>query len=129
MSPSAPSPAAPELRTDRGRSDRIPPYSEEAERGVLGAILLDAERVLDLALASRCRIAVLPCCHDLRQCDTGALGGWMDGPLAVDATRVARLRAAGYRVQTSHIPAEITPKNRLLLGWPDETAPRRPTSP
>ena len=53
MSSSAPSPAAPELRTDRGRSDRIPPYSEEAERGVLGAILLDADRVLDLALARR----------------------------------------------------------------------------
>lgn len=26
--------------------DRLPPYSEEAERGVLGSILLDAERVL-----------------------------------------------------------------------------------
>ncbi|MCX6998000.1 MAG: replicative DNA helicase [Kiritimatiellaeota bacterium] len=31
-----------------GRSDRLPPYSEEAERGVLGSILLDAERVVDL---------------------------------------------------------------------------------
>lgn len=29
-------------------SERVPPHSEEAERGVLGAILLDAERVLDL---------------------------------------------------------------------------------
>jgi hypothetical protein len=42
----------------------------------------------------------------------------MDGPLAVDATRVARLRAAGYRVTTQTIPAEITPKNRLLLAEP-----------
>ena len=77
------------------------------------------DQVLDLALAHRCRVAVLPCCHDLRQCDTGALAGWMDGPLAVDATRVARLRQAGYRVQTSQIPPEITPKNRLLLAWPE----------
>ncbi|TAN36731.1 MAG: replicative DNA helicase [Verrucomicrobia bacterium] len=31
-----------------GRTDRLPPYSEEAERGVLGSLLLDAVRVLDL---------------------------------------------------------------------------------
>lgn len=30
--------------------DRRPPYSDEAERGVLGSILLDAERVVDLAV-------------------------------------------------------------------------------
>ena len=30
--------------------ERMPPYSEEAERGVLGSILLDAERVVDLAV-------------------------------------------------------------------------------
>lgn len=43
MAAQATPPAAP-------RSDRIPPYSEEAERGVLGAALLDASRVLDLAV-------------------------------------------------------------------------------
>ncbi len=30
--------------------DRTPPHSEEAERGVLGSILIDSERVLDLAV-------------------------------------------------------------------------------
>ena len=76
------------------------------------------DQVLDLAIAGRNRVAVLPCCHDLEKCDTGSLEAWMDGPLAVDATRVARLRQAGYRVQTATIPGDITPKNRLLLGWP-----------
>lgn len=77
------------------------------------------DKVLDLALKHRCRVAVLPCCHDLRQCDTGALKGWLDGPLAVDATRVFRLQQAGFKVQTAHIPEKITPKNRLLMGWPE----------
>jgi hypothetical protein len=42
----------------------------------------------------------------------------MDVSLAVDATRVARLRAAGYDVFTQSIPEAITPKNRLLLAAP-----------
>jgi replicative DNA helicase len=35
------------------RGDRSPPHSEEAERGVLGAILLDGARVADLCIQSR----------------------------------------------------------------------------
>ena len=77
------------------------------------------DQVLDLAVGARSRVAVLPCCHDLNRCDTGSLEGWLDGPLAVDATRVARLRQAGFRVQTMRIPEDITPKNRLLLAWPE----------
>ncbi len=78
------------------------------------------DQVLTLAIEHRCRVAVLPCCHDLHHNDRGSLQGWMDGPLAVDATRAARLKAAGFDVLTTTIPAEITPKNRLLLGWPDK---------
>ena len=37
------------------KGDRIPPYSEEAEKGVLGSILLDFERALDLAIDSHIR--------------------------------------------------------------------------
>jgi hypothetical protein len=77
------------------------------------------DQVLDLAIEHRTRVAVLPCCHDLEKCDTGELAGWMDGPLSVDATRAARLRQAGYKIKTSLSPGDITPKNRLLLGWPD----------
>lgn len=74
--------------------------------------------VLDRAVSAGARVAVLPCCHDLKNADLGGLEGWLDGPLAVDAARVARLRAHGYRVFTQRIPAEITPKNRLLLAEP-----------
>lgn len=73
------------------------------------------DRVLERAIAVHARVAVLPCCHDARTCDTGGLEGWMDAALAIDATRAARLRANGYRVITQVIPETITPKNRLLI--------------
>lgn len=74
--------------------------------------------VLDRAAAAGARVAVLPCCHDLAGADLGGLEGWLDGPLALDVVRAARLRASGYRVFTQQIPGDITPKNRLLLGEP-----------
>jgi len=77
-----------------------------------------SDLVLARAVAAGARVAVLPCCHDLATADRGGLQGRLDGPLAVDATRVARLRAAGYLVHTQTIPEEITPKNRLLLAEP-----------
>jgi hypothetical protein len=74
-----------------------------------------ADRVIATAVAAGARVAVLPCCHDADTCDTGALTGWMDPALAIDAVRVMRLRALGYRVRTQVIPAAITPKNRLIV--------------
>jgi hypothetical protein len=75
--------------------------------------------ILDRVVSAGARVAVLPCCHDLKSGDLGGLQGWMDGPLAMDAARVARLRAQGYRVFTQQIPSVITPKNRLLMAEPD----------
>ncbi len=75
--------------------------------------------ILDRAMEARARVAVLPCCHDLKLGDLGGLEGWMDGPLAMDATRASRLRAGGYRVFTQVIPGDITPKNRLLMAEPE----------
>lgn len=72
--------------------------------------------ILARAVEVGARVAVLPCCHDLDHADLGGLEGWMDGQLAMDAARVARLRSNGYRVFTQLIPGDITPKNRLLLG-------------
>ena len=76
------------------------------------------DAVLDAAVAARARVAVLPCCHDRDHCDTGDLAGWMPADLAIDAVRAARLRGHGYRIWTKTIPAEITPRNRLLMGSP-----------
>jgi hypothetical protein len=76
------------------------------------------DAVLDLAAEARAQVAVLPCCHDLAACDTGALTGWLDAPLAIDVMRATRLQQRDYKVWTQTIPPDITPKNRLLLGMP-----------
>jgi hypothetical protein len=74
--------------------------------------------VIERAMAAGARMAVVPCCHNLAGADLGGLQGWLDGPLAMDAARVARLRSHGYQVVTQLIPEDITPKNRLLLAEP-----------
>lgn len=76
--------------------------------------------VLDRAVTAGARVAVLPCCHDFTAGDAGGLTGWVDAPLAIDIVRAMRQSARGYRVWTQAIPADITPKNRLLLAAPVE---------
>jgi SAM-dependent methyltransferase len=82
------------------------------------------DAVLDRAIAASARVVVLPCCHDTGRNDTGRLEGWIDAALAIDVTRAAKLRAAGYAVTTQRIPEAITPKNRLLLGEPPRPTAR-----
>lgn len=74
--------------------------------------------ILEAAVAASARVAVLPCCHDLSTCGPGPLGGWLDGPMAIDAARAMTLVSRGYRVRTQTIPYAITPKNRLLIAAP-----------
>jgi hypothetical protein len=76
------------------------------------------DTIIETAVNAGARLAVLPCCHDTKTGDLGGLGGWVDGPLAIDVTRAALLRAKGYAVITRTIPEEITPKNRLLMAHP-----------
>ncbi len=76
------------------------------------------DQVLARAVSVRARVAVLPCCHDAATCDAGPLEGWMDLAMAIDAMRAVQLESQGYHVRTQTIPAEITPKNRLLIGTP-----------
>jgi hypothetical protein len=77
--------------------------------------------VLDRAVAAGARVAVLPCCHHLAAGEAGGLSGWIDGATALDIRRALRLEQQGYRIWTQSIPAEITPKNRLLIGAPIRT--------
>lgn len=72
--------------------------------------------IIDKATAQHARVAVLPCCHDLKESSTGGLEGWMEKTLAVDAVRAMKLRSKGYQIVTQKIPDAITPKNRLLMG-------------
>ena len=81
------------------------------------------DRLLDRAIAGRHPVAVLPCCHSAARCDDGGLTPWMPLATAVDATRAARLRQAGYSTHSALIPADITPENRLLVGIPTEGRP------
>lgn len=76
------------------------------------------DRVLDRAAGARARVAVMPCCHNLDSGNDGGLSGWIDGAAAIDVVRAMRLAQQGYRIWTQAIPADITPKNRLLLGAP-----------
>ena len=72
--------------------------------------------IIDKATEQHARIAVLPCCHDLKKSSTGGLEGWMDKTLAVDIVRAVKLKSKGYQIVTKKIPNDITPKNRLLMG-------------
>lgn len=74
--------------------------------------------VIGRAIAAHARVAVLPCCHVYERDAGTGLEGWLDPALAIDVLRAERLRAAGYAVYTQTVPAEITPKNRLLLAAP-----------
>jgi len=80
------------------------------------------DEILESAASARARVAVLPCCHDYNTCDAVPLAGWLDPALAIDVLRATRLESRGYKVWTQTIPAEVTPKNRLLLGVPKPPA-------
>ncbi|MBS2022979.1 MAG: DUF3293 domain-containing protein [Deltaproteobacteria bacterium] len=76
------------------------------------------DAVLRVAAHGLARVAVLPCCHDGDANDAAGLTGWLDEALAIDAARAVTLRDRGYHIETQLLPADITPKNRLLLGTP-----------
>jgi hypothetical protein len=102
------------------RADDIGAIELEANDVVVSAHACGplTDRIIECAMTARTRVAVLPCCHAEAKCDSGGLHGWLDIALAIDVTRAARLRAAGYSIHTQHLPADITAKNRLLIAEP-----------
>ncbi|MCL4819581.1 MAG: methyltransferase [Vicinamibacteria bacterium] len=80
------------------------------------------DAVLERAVAAGARVAVLPCCQAKGLPAASAFAGWLDPALAVDVARVAWLEARGYAVHTQLIPPAVTPKNRLLLAAPRDSA-------
>lgn len=72
--------------------------------------------ILAHAVDADARVAVLPCCHRTRARDD--LRDHDDPAAVIDAERAQRLRALGYAVVVDAIPAAVSPKNRLLVGWP-----------
>lgn len=76
---------------------------------------------INLAIALKSPIAVMPCCHtlgisrapDVLNCELGFR-------LAIDIHRTYCLTKAGYSVRWGKIPEIITPMNRILLGMPEK---------
>ncbi len=91
----------------------ISPYDIVVSAHACGSL---TDLIMGKAIEQHARVAVLPCCHDLKVSATDGLEGWMDKSLAVDTVRALRLKSAGYQIVTQRIPGDITPKNRLLMG-------------
>ena len=83
-----------------------------------------SDLVLQQAAKAQARLALLPCCHNLKDADQGGLSGWLEGPLAADVARAHHLRNHGYTIFTQQIPVDITPKNRLLMAEPSASIDR-----
>jgi hypothetical protein len=72
--------------------------------------------VLSRAAAVGARVAVMPCCHRTRR--RSDLVGAPDPARRIDEERVVWLVERGYDVSVDTIPANVSGKNRLLLGRP-----------
>lgn len=78
-------------------------------------LLTDA--CLDIAIALKGNIAVMPCCYPRRKCSSPqALRLALGSELAFDIDRTYRLENAGYHVRWTAIPSQITPMNRIIVG-------------
>lgn len=123
----------PELETSvqyiEGSLDTVSAEPGEAVFASVHACGPLSDMVIDKAVSSGCALALMPCCHSLRNQPLPPLAG-LDRPTlermaaalgpsgAIDACRVAALRGRGYSVEQQFISSEITPYNRLILAEP-----------
>lgn len=78
-----------------------------------------SDAVLDSAAAASARVALLPCCHLTRR--RTDLADRADPAARIDEERAMWLVERGYDVTVDTIPANVSAKNRLLLGRPRAT--------
>ena len=75
------------------------------------------DRCIDAAIDVGSNLAVMPCCYAQTAVHAPKiLRKKLGRPLSTDIHRTYRLESAGYRVDWSEIPVEITPMNRILVG-------------
>ena len=75
------------------------------------------DRCIDCAIRLQGPVAVMPCCYRRKTCEAPqAVQLALGVEAAFDIDRTYRLKAAGYHVRWTHIPEQITPMNRILIG-------------
>ena len=104
-----------ELPLSRAK-DHLPPGAALVGVHACGA---RTDRCIDLAIERRATLAVMPCCyHRTASRAPAALRRALGARLATDVDRTYRLRAAGFEVEWSEVPATITEMNRILIATP-----------
>jgi len=80
---------------------------------------LRTDACIELGLALRGPIAVMPCCrpHARSSAPPAVIRG-LGADLAFDVDRTYRMENAGYQVRWDAIPEVVTPMNRVLIGRP-----------
>ncbi len=74
-----------------------------------------SDRCIDIAIANRGHLAILPCCYPKSACQAPrSLQTKFGLASAFDIDRTYRLQNAGYLVRWAEIPAAITPMNRVI---------------
>lgn len=77
------------------------------------------DRCLDLAVASRSPIVVVPCCYTgTGRSEPAALRQELGVAMATDIGRTYRLESEGYTVEWDTIPEAITVMNRVIIAHP-----------
>lgn len=84
------------------------------------------DELIEVAISHRIPFAVMPCCHKhndplITQAANSPASRQPEAlDRAIDLLRLERARQKKYVVQIEYIDPQITPKNRVLLGYPRE---------
>ena len=96
-------------------SERVPKHAGLVAVHACGA---RTDRVLELAVANRTPVAVMPCCHPVATSKAPPALKKALAHLAVDVDRTYQLEAAGFHVRWSQVSERITRMNRVILARP-----------